>query len=429
MPRLRVLFVLAVLVTGWFGSAQAVGARPGLSGNDTVVAQDGEGFPLPANTTYCEPGYAGPFNGCTPWEGVTVSFATTDGEFATSCVTMGTDRVGSCLVHVPFGSTVVVSIDLSVVPAGYELQNPLTQEIAIPDGPPEGVFGGANFVLLPAGPSTETVSMPIYASLCADGFEPHDDCSPWEGSLVSVFDAVNGAWVGECVTATINEFAARCEVDVERGTSVLVNMSLDTLPVDYALWSTQIVVDVPTTGDVEGPMFLAIPVEGESELSPLPVYASICTDALAPNDDCSPWEGVVVSAETSDGTFNNTCVTTTFFETVAGCEIPMPRGSNATAYISDEQIPDGYELFVEVPTWDIPAEGALESGPYFFLVPVDNEAPAPTPTPAPTTASPVTALPSTGSGEDSSTNMSLVLASASILLLIGGGYVLSIRQR
>jgi hypothetical protein len=415
---------LAILMTGWFGSAQAVGAQPGLAERDIVMAQDGEGFPLPAHTTYCEPGYAGPFFGCTPWEGVTVNFATTDGEFATSCVTAGTDRVGSCLVNVPFGSTVVVSIDPGVVPAGYELQNPTTQEITIPDGPPEGVFGGANFVLLPTEQAAETVLTPIYASLCADGFEPHDDCSPWEGALVTV-TADDGTYLGECVTATIIEFAAGCEVTVQRGTTVVASISLDTLPADYALWTTEIVWDVPATGDVGGPMFLAIPVEGEADLSPLPVYASICDDALPPNDDCTPWEGVVISAETADGSFNNTCVTATFFETVAGCEIPMPRGSNVTAYISEEQIPEGYELFVEVPTWDIPAEGELESGPYFFLVPVDDEAPAPTPTPV----APVTGLPSTGSGEDTSESKYLMLAGVSVLLMIGAGYVMSLRRR
>jgi hypothetical protein len=430
LPRFRILFVLAILVAGWFGSAQAVGAQPGLAERDTVVAQDGEGFPLPAFTTFCEPGYAGPFNGCTPWEGVTVSFATTAGEFATSCVTAGTDRVGSCVVNVPFGSTVVVSIDPGVVPAGYELQNAATQEILIPDGPPEGEFGGANFVLLPAEPSTETVLMPIYASLCADGLEPHDDCSPWEGSLVSVTDTADGSWVGECVTATINEFAAGCEVAVERGTSVLVNMSLDTLPVDYMLWTTQIVWDVPAEGEVGGPMFLAVPVEDETELSPLPVFASICEDALAPNDDCSPWEGVVISAETADGTFNDTCVTSTFFETVAGCEIPMPRGANVTAYISEEQIPEGYELFVEVPTWDIPAEGDLESGPYFFLVPVDGEAPAPTPAAEPTPAV-VTGLPSTGSGASGQAESGVIamMAGAGVVLMLGAGYVFAHRER
>lgn len=433
LPRFRVLIVLTMLAAGWFGEIQAVGAEPDQVKQDVAVAQDGEGFPLPAFTTFCEPGYAGPFDGCTPWEGVSVSFASTDGTFAESCVTAGTDRAASCTAVVPFGSTIVISIDPGVVPAGYELQNPATQEITVPDGPPDGVFGGANFVLFPADaePEPEIVVMPIYASLCADGFEPHDDCSPWEGALVTVTSAADGSYIGECTTATFFETVAGCEVSVERGASVIATISLDTLPMDYQLTTAQIVWDVPAEGEVSGPMFLAIPVETEGELSPLPVYASICDDALPPNDDCSPWEGIVISAETADGSFYNECVTATFFETVAGCEIPMPRGTNVTAYISEEQIPEGYELFTEVPTWDIPAEGALESGPYFFLIPTgDGETPAPTPTPVPVTdAGPVTGLPSTGSGGPGNGDATLLLAGASVMLMLGGGCVYSQRKR
>jgi hypothetical protein len=428
--RFRVLFVVAMILAGWFGSSQPLAAQPGLVEREPVAAQEGEGFPLTSFAAYCEPGHAGPFDGCTPWEGVTVSFVSADETFSTSCVTTGADRAATCTIMAPFGATIIASIDPATVPAGSTLQQPATQEILIPDGPPEGVFGGPTFVLFAdEAPAGETVSMPVYASLCADGFAPHDDCSPWEGALVTVTDVANGTFIGECVTATVIEFAGGCEVTVQRGTSVVASISLDTLPADYQLTTVQIVYDVPVIGEVEGPMFLAIPVEEEAALSPLPVSASICDDALPPNDDCSPWEGVVISAETSDGSFNNTCVTATFFETVAGCEIPMPRGSNVTAYISGEQIPEGYEVFVEVPTWDIPAEGDLESGPYFFLVPVDDEAQAPTPVPPTTPAGPVKVLPSTGSGEDSSESNYLMLAGASILLVIGAEYVSSLRQR
>jgi len=411
LRRLRVLIVLFVMASGLIGGS-AVSAAPGQVSTNLLTAQD-EGFSLPAFTTFCEPGYMGPFVGCTPWEGVTVSFVTADGLVDTTCVTAGTERAASCAVVVPFGSTVTISIDPTTVPAGYELQNPAVQEITVPDGPPDGVFGGANFVLLPLQAQPDVVSMPIYASLCADGFEPHDDCIPWEGALVTVTSAADGAYIGECTTSTFIEYAAGCEVTVERGASVVATISLDTLPAEYQLTSVQIVYDVPATGDVSGPMFLAIPVETEADLSPLPVYASICDDELPPNDDCEPWEGVVISAETADGSFYNECVTGTFFETVAGCEIMMPRGANVTAYITDAQIPEGYELFTEVPTWDIPAEGDLESGPYFFLVPADGGEPAPTP-------GTVTHLPSTGSGPSETSGLAWGLMAASAFLMLGG---------
>jgi hypothetical protein len=81
---------------------------------------------------------------------------------------------------------------------------------------------------------------------------------------------------------------------------------------------------------------------------------------------------------------------------------------------------------VEVPTWDIPAEGALESGPYFFLVPVDDETPVPTPA-----AGPVKVLPSTGIGttaQDGSGVMMLI-AGTSLVLIAGAGYIASLRRR
>jgi hypothetical protein len=113
-------------------------------------AQDEEGFPLTAFAAYCEPGYAGPFVGCTPWAGVTVTFVATDVNYTATCVTETGERAASCAVTVPFGATIEASIDPATVPAGYVLQGAALQQLTIPDGPPEGVFGGPTFVLLPA---------------------------------------------------------------------------------------------------------------------------------------------------------------------------------------------------------------------------------------------------------------------------------------
>jgi hypothetical protein len=81
---------------------------------------------------------------------VTVFFESDDGAFSTSCVTSGTERAATCTVSVPFGSTIIASIDPSIVPDGYALERDVAQEFQIPDGPPEGIFGNAAYVLLPA---------------------------------------------------------------------------------------------------------------------------------------------------------------------------------------------------------------------------------------------------------------------------------------
>jgi hypothetical protein len=140
MPR-AIRFIVTVLLLGAMAQAGGTTRAAAQNGN-------GEGFPLPTNTAYCEPGYLGPFVGCTPWEGVTVTYTSADGTFSQSCTTAATwDRSASCEMSVPFGSSITASIDPAVVPAGYVLQQPASQTFDIPSGPPEGEFGGPVFVL------------------------------------------------------------------------------------------------------------------------------------------------------------------------------------------------------------------------------------------------------------------------------------------
>lgn len=425
--RFRVLFVVVMILGSVIGGGPPLAAQPGTRATDSAtVQQTGEGFSLPAAAAFCPPDNLGPFVECTPWEGVTVTFESEDGTFSDSCVTAGTDRVATCEMWVPFGSTITASIDPAIVPAGWTLVAGASQVWEIPNEAPQGEFGGPTFILNEI--VDGTVDLPIFASLCQDGYAPFDDCSPWENAPVSVY-AEDGTLLGDCTTATFIEYAAGCEVTVERGTTVVVDISIETLPAGYTAWTVEQVYDVPAEGDVEGVMFIAIPAETGEGFTALPVYASICADALPPNDDCQPWEGVTVVAVTNDDAeYADACVTETFFETVAGCEIMMPRGANVTASISPDQLPAGYELYVEVPTWDMPDEGALESGPYFYLVPADGQEPAPVPTQTPVT--PVTGLPSTGSGmEQGGLATWFVLGGASALLLAGAGYAATLRKR
>jgi hypothetical protein len=119
----------------------------GVAVTGTVRAGDVAGFTLPANSAYCEPGYLGPFVGCTPWSGLEVTFESSDGSFSDSCVTADAERAAGCSVVVPFGSTITASIDPADIPDGFVLEGETSVQIEIPDGPPEGEFGGAVFVL------------------------------------------------------------------------------------------------------------------------------------------------------------------------------------------------------------------------------------------------------------------------------------------
>jgi len=114
----------------------------------------GELFGVGVAAAYCEPGYLGPFVGCTPWEGLTVSITSDDGSIDTSCVTAAADmpepRAAACAVEVPYGATVTASIDPAAIPDGYVLQGDLSVVFEVPSGPPDGETGGPVFVLLPA---------------------------------------------------------------------------------------------------------------------------------------------------------------------------------------------------------------------------------------------------------------------------------------
>lgn len=143
--RMRLKTVLLVAATALLAGAVA----------QRVNAQDEEGFRLGATTAFCYPGHPGPFIGCTPWEGVTVSVESDDGQYADSCTTVADPyndppRYASCTFFVPFGSTIIASIDPAAIPDGYYLASgDPVQQWDIPDGPPTGLFGGPTFILYP----------------------------------------------------------------------------------------------------------------------------------------------------------------------------------------------------------------------------------------------------------------------------------------
>lgn len=241
----------------------------------TDVAAQG-GFPLTANTAYCEPGYLGPFVDCTPWERVVVSFVASDQDYATSCVTVAGGRTASCTVEVPFGATIVASIDPGVVPAGYVLEGPASMEVVIPDGPPEGEFGGPAFVLLPAlneppveEPTAGGFPLSANSAYCEPGYlGPFVDCEPWQGVTVT-FETTDGAFATSCVTSG-TERAAGCVVEVPFGSTVVASIDPGIVPAGYVLGkpaSQEILIpDGPPEGEFGGAVFVLLPAaQGASE--------------------------------------------------------------------------------------------------------------------------------------------------------------------
>lgn len=269
----------------------------------TVTDAAQAGFPLTANTAFCDPGYLGPFVDCTPWERVVVSFTAVDQEFATTCVTVPGERTASCTVEVPFGATVIAAIDPGIVPPGYALEGPSALEIVVPDGPPEGAFGGPSFVLLPVlneppieappvieeQPAAGGFPLSANAAYCEPGYlGPFVDCEPWAGVTVS-FATTDGAFTTACVTSGA-ERAAGCVVEVPFGSTVVASIDLGVVPAGYVLEgppSMEIVIpDGPPEGEFGGAVFVLLPASGDTTVTP-PVTGS--TDVIvAPGTDGLP---------------------------------------------------------------------------------------------------------------------------------------------
>ncbi len=163
----------ASVIVGAFALAGAVAG-------DVAAQEEDEGFPLTAFTAICPPGeYGGPFVGCTPWEGVVVTFANADDpNWTRTCETAGTERAASCTIEVPFGSTIIGSIMPSVIPEGYALKGDLAVEYTIPDGPPDGVFGGPTFVIQPVEGEPAEEPVPTEDPVVDEPEEPVVDETP-----------------------------------------------------------------------------------------------------------------------------------------------------------------------------------------------------------------------------------------------------------
>lgn len=232
----------------------------------TRIHAQGDGFPLGAAAAYCEPGYMGPFVGCIPWEGLTISFELADGTEYASCVTAGTERVASCTVDVPFGVTIIATIDPASIPTGYVLEGSLVQEFVIPDGPPDGVFGGPVFVLLPAAQDApvqpEGFPLSSAAAYCEPGYMgPFVGCTPWEGVTVSLQSA-DGTFATSCVTAGTDR-AAVCTVNVPFGSMIIASIDPSAVPDGYALEkpaTQEIQIPAgPPEGEFGGPVYVLLP--------------------------------------------------------------------------------------------------------------------------------------------------------------------------
>lgn len=106
-----------------------------------------------------------PFQGgdCVPTEGAVIVVTTLDGNLIGTCVAevaTSSDVIAGCSVSVPFGSTVVVTEDVTGLPIGYTpTNNP--QMFDVPTSLPDGVIGGPVFLNLPVGNTGAALDEPM----------------------------------------------------------------------------------------------------------------------------------------------------------------------------------------------------------------------------------------------------------------------------
>ncbi len=342
------------------------------------------GFPLGAVAAYCNPGYQWPFTGCAPWDGLTVTYASDSG-YNASCVTAGSGgTTAGCSLGVPFGATITASIDPAAIPAGYWLEGgeaALSQTFVIPDGPPDGVYGGPVFVLLHDAAEAELYPLLSFAAICdADHAGPSSGCVPWDGLDVTISTA-GGSLLGTCVTGSHSGPPSSCTVDVLVDSTIVASIDPGAVPAGYVLESaaTQ-TFEVPSGlpgGDYNGPIFLVVPAEdGPAEGSiELYVDAAFCEPGyLGPFVGCTPWEGVAVSFESTDAPISTTCVTTHTGGPTATCTLPVLYGATIEVSIDPATIPAGYVLEGDA-TQYITMPAGPPDGPYggaaFVLLPAD----------------------------------------------------------
>lgn len=140
-----------MIVRRWMtgvGGAAVLALLPTLAGASGAMAmQDGgeeELHHFVISAVACESAPTATSAECQPKVGASFEVATQDGEVLGTCTTeavefpTGTGAV--CEVTVPFGITVVVTEDISTIPAGYApLENPQTAET-----PPSRAGGGVS---------------------------------------------------------------------------------------------------------------------------------------------------------------------------------------------------------------------------------------------------------------------------------------------
>jgi len=194
----------------------------------------------------------------------------------------------------------------------------------------------------------ESMIMSAQTAFCTQGLPaPQEGCSPWDGVVVSVVSADESFSTSCSTSSTSDAFVSSCAIDPPFGSTITASIDPASIPSGYELDPNQstsqtiTIPDGPVDGPVYGPQFYIYPIsDGGSETFNMSALTAFCSPGLpAPQQGCSPWDGVVVTVTSDDGLFNTSCTTTSTSDAfVSACAIDPPFGSTITASIDPASI-------------------------------------------------------------------------------------------
>jgi hypothetical protein len=315
--------------------------------------------------------------------GAVVEATSEDGsESYGTCTTPDGGNPNTCDIEVPAGTTVVVTLDESTIPAGFApVENPIVYDV-----PAEKTqVGDVSFYL--AMTDADPYELLIDIVNCSAGCE---HATPAEGVAVDVTNEDGSVLYGSC--AVMSDQDPGCTVIVPAGTRIIATLEEQTIPDGWSPTEPSVPYDVPqeSTGDPDL-IFRLIQDGADQGDYDLAVNALQCSDA-----DCADGlnvDGAIVEATNEDGSESfGTCTTDAG---AAGCTIAVPSGSTVNVWMDESSAPAGYAPVENPIAYDVPAEQASAPDVAFLLVPVDvpdepTGTPAETPPPA---ATPESGLP------------------------------------
>lgn len=282
----------------------------------------------------------------TPWIGARIVATDADGTVLAECVTAGTlsSHVGGCVLTLPTGAEVTISVDTTTAPAGSTVDSSTAvQTITVPvPGYSEQVL--QPFVAnMPKGDTDESG----FGYVDVNAYVLHRQVlteyqEGWVGANVQMHDQT-GALISECTTeATDDPMYASCRLTGPANTQV-------TITVDGSDDSHTLTLQSGENLGANGYRlsFGYTVDELPADQARVSITTIQCPAADSSGDQCTTWEGMNVNATYTDGTTETICIATGQNQFEAWCGGAVSTTQGVTIGVASADIPAGYKVVGE----------------------------------------------------------------------------------